>query len=34
VRLIAEGRVRVVDGHVLIDGAAMPEGALVNPGDG
>jgi len=34
VRLIAEGRVRVVDEHVLIDGAAMPEGALVNPGDG
>ncbi len=34
VRLIAEGRVRVVDEHVLIDGAATPEGALMNPGDG
>ena len=34
VRLIAEGRVRVVDEHVLIDGALRPEGALVNPGDG
>jgi len=34
VRLIAEGRVRVVDEHVLIDGAPRPEGALVNPGDG
>ncbi len=34
VRLIAEGRVRVVHEHVLIDGAAIPDGALVNPGDG
>lgn len=34
VRLIAEGRVRVVDEHVLIDGALRPEGALMNPGDG
>ncbi len=34
VRLIAEGRVRVVDEHVLIDGALMPEGVLMNPGDG
>ena len=34
VRLIAEGRVRVVDEHVLIDGALIPEGALVNPVDG
>ena len=34
VRLIAEGRVRVVDEHVLIDGALMPEGVLMNPGEG
>ncbi len=34
VRLIAEGRVRVVHERVLIDGAAIPDGALVNPGDG
>lgn len=31
VRLIAEGRVRVEDGVVLIDGAAAPEGVLINP---
>lgn len=31
VRLIAEGRVRVVDDRVDIDGAVAPPGALVNP---
>jgi len=31
VRLIAEGRVKVVDEKVLIDGAEAPEDALVNP---
>ena len=31
VRLIAEGRVRVEDDIVLIDGAAAPEGVLINP---
>ena len=30
----AHRRVRVVYEHVLIDGALMPEGVLVNPGDG
>ncbi len=34
VLLIAEGRVRVVHEHVLIEGVLIPEGALVNPGDG
>ena len=34
VRLIAEGRVRVVDEQVLIDGALMADGVLMNPGDG
>lgn len=32
VRLIAEGRVRVVNERVLIDGAETPDGALLNPG--
>ena len=31
VRLIAEGRVRVVNERVIIDGAKAPEGALLNP---
>ncbi|MCP5368734.1 MAG: phosphoribosylglycinamide formyltransferase [Hyphomicrobiales bacterium] len=31
VRLIAEGRARVVDERVVIDGARAPAGALVNP---
>jgi len=31
VRLIAEGRVRVVGERVLIDGARVPDGALINP---
>jgi len=31
VRLIAEGRVRVVDERVVIEGAAAPDGALINP---
>ena len=33
VRLIAEGRVRVVDERVVIEGAAAPDGALINPMD-
>ena len=32
VRLIAEGRVSVVDERVAVEGAAPPEGALINPG--
>ncbi len=31
VRLIAEGRVRVVGERVIIDGAEIPDGALMNP---
>lgn len=31
IRLIAEGRVRVVNERVIIDGAQAPEGALLNP---
>jgi len=31
VRMIAEGRVRVVGERVVIDGAAPPEGGLINP---
>ncbi len=31
VRMIAEGRVRVVGERVVIDGAAQPEGGLINP---
>ena len=31
VRLIAEGRVRVVDGTVRIDGGSTPDVVLVNP---
>ncbi len=31
VRLIAEGRIRVEDRRVLIDGAATPAAALINP---
>ena len=30
-KMVAEGRVRVADGQVLIDGAAAPIGALINP---
>jgi len=33
VKLIAEGRVHVVDEKVEIDGQAAPEGALVNPAE-
>ena len=33
VRLIAEGRVRVVDDAVAIDGARVPDAALLNPCD-
>ncbi len=33
VRLIAEGRVRVVEERVHIDGATAPEGTLINPLD-
>lgn len=33
VRLIAEGRVRVVDERVHIDNATAPEGTLINPVD-
>jgi phosphoribosylglycinamide formyltransferase 1 len=31
VRLIAEGRVRVASERVMIDGAKLPDGALINP---
>jgi phosphoribosylglycinamide formyltransferase-1 len=31
VKLLAEGRVRIVDGRCLIDGAAFPESALIVP---
>lgn len=31
VRLVAEGRVRVVDEVALVDGAKPPKGALINP---
>ena len=31
VRLIAEGRVTIVDGSVRIDGALAPDGMLINP---
>ena len=33
VRLIAEGRVRVVNNRVAIDGAARPDGMLMNPAE-
>ncbi|GEO79997.1 phosphoribosylglycinamide formyltransferase [Pararhodospirillum oryzae] len=32
-RLMAEGRVRVVDGRALVDGAASPATTLINPRD-
>ena len=32
-RLVAEGRARVVDGTVLLDGAVPPADILLNPGD-
>ncbi len=31
VRLIAEGRIRIVDERVLVEGAVPPEGGLLNP---
>jgi phosphoribosylglycinamide formyltransferase-1 len=31
-KLVAEGRVRVVDGHCLIDGVPVPDGASLVPG--
>jgi phosphoribosylglycinamide formyltransferase 1 len=31
-KLVAEGRVRIVDGHCLIDGAPVPDGASLVPG--
>jgi phosphoribosylglycinamide formyltransferase-1 len=33
VRLIAEGRVTVMDERTIIDGTAAPEGAMVNPSE-
>ncbi len=32
-KLVAEGRVRVVDGRCLIDGVAVPDGASIAPGE-
>jgi phosphoribosylglycinamide formyltransferase-1 len=31
-RLVAEGRVRIVDGRCVTDGKRAPEGALIVPG--
>jgi len=31
-KLVAEGRVRIVDGHCLIDGVPVPDGATLVPG--
>ena len=32
-KLVAEGRVRVVDGRCLIDGVPVPDGAHIVPAD-